>query len=143
MRVVRRVIGRVVFLARDLRHERAVAVKVLRPDISAEISAERFLREIKMAANLNHPHILPVFDSGSADGLLFYVMPNMEGQSLRDKLEKERQLALEDAIRITAEVASALDYSHRQHVIHRDIKPESILLDEGAALVRTSASAWR
>ena len=125
----------VVFLARDLRHDRAVAVKVLRPDISAEIGAERFLREIKMAANLNHPHILPVFDSGTADGLLFYVMPNMEGQSLRDKLEKERQLALEDALRITAEVASALDYSHRQKVVHRDIKPENILLHEGAALV--------
>jgi serine/threonine-protein kinase len=125
----------VVFLARDLRHERAVAVKVLRPDISAEIGAERFLREIKMAAGLTHPHILPVFDSGSADGLLFYVMPNMEGQSLRDKIDKERQLALHDAIRITAEVASALDYSHRQHVIHRDIKPENILLHEGAALV--------
>jgi serine/threonine-protein kinase len=125
----------VVFLARDLRHDRAVAVKVLRPDISAEIGAERFLREIKMAANLNHPHILPVFDSGTADGLLFYVMPNMEGQSLRDKLEKEPQLALEDALRITAEVASALDYSHRQKVVHRDIKPENILLHEGAALV--------
>ncbi|MBA3404680.1 MAG: protein kinase, partial [Gemmatimonadaceae bacterium] len=125
----------VVFLARDLRHGRAVAVKVLRPDISAEIGAERFLREIKMAASLTHPHILPVFDSGSADGLLFYVMPNMEGHSLRDRLEKERQLSLEDALRITAEVASALDYSHRQHVIHRDIKPENILLHEGAALV--------
>ena len=125
----------VVFLARDLRHERAVAVKVLRPEISAEIGAERFLREIKMAAGLTHPHILPVFDSGSADGLLFYVMPNMEGHSLRDLLDEESQLALEDALRITAEVASALDYSHRQQVIHRDIKPENILLHEGAALV--------
>jgi serine/threonine protein kinase/tetratricopeptide (TPR) repeat protein len=125
----------VVFLARDLRHDRAVAVKVLRPDISAEIGAERFLREIKMAASLTHPHILPVFDSGSADGLLFYVMPNMEGQSLRDRLDREGQLGLEDALRITAEVASALDYSHRQQVIHRDIKPENILLHEGAALV--------
>ncbi len=125
----------VVFLARDLRHERAVALKVLRPDISAEIGAERFLREIKMAASLTHPHILPVFDSGSADGLLFYVMPNMEGQSLRDRLDREGQLGLEDALRITSEVASALDYSHRQHVIHRDIKPENILLHEGAALV--------
>jgi len=125
----------VVFLARDLRHERAVAVKVLRPEISAEIGAERFLREIKMAASLNHAHILPVFDSGNADGLLFYVMPNMEGQSLRDRLDREGQLGLEDALRITAEVASALDYSHRQHVIHRDIKPENILLHEGAALV--------
>jgi serine/threonine-protein kinase len=125
----------VVFLARDLRHERTVAVKVLRPDVSAEIGAERFLREIKMAARLTHPHILPVFDSGEADGLLFYVMPNMEGQSLRDRIEREKQLSLEDALRITAEVASALDYSHRQQVIHRDIKPENILLHEGAALV--------
>jgi serine/threonine protein kinase/tetratricopeptide (TPR) repeat protein len=125
----------VVFLARDLRHERTVAVKVLRPDVSAEIGAERFLREIKMAARLTHPHILPVFDSGEADGLLFYVMPNMEGQSLRDRIEKEHQLSLDDALRIAAEVASALDYSHRQQVIHRDIKPENILLHEGAALV--------
>jgi serine/threonine protein kinase/tetratricopeptide (TPR) repeat protein len=125
----------VVFLARDLRHERTVAVKVLRPDVSAEIGAERFLREIKMAAGLTHPHILPVFDSGDAGGLLFYVMPNMEGQSLRDRIENEQQLSLDDALRITAEVASALDYSHRQQVIHRDIKPENILLHEGAALV--------
>ncbi len=125
----------VVFLARDLRHERAVAVKVLRPDISAEIGAERFLREIKMAASLTHPHILPMFDSGDADGLLFYVMPNMEGNSLRDRITDESQLALEEALRITAEVASALDYSHRQYVIHRDIKPENILLHEGSALV--------
>jgi serine/threonine-protein kinase len=125
----------VVFLARDLRHERTVAVKVLRPDVSAEIGAERFLREIKMAARLTHPHILPVFDSGEAQGLLFYVMPNMEGQSLRDRIEREGQLSLEDALRITTEVASALDYSHRQQVIHRDVKPENILLHEGAALV--------
>ncbi|MEP6509191.1 MAG: protein kinase, partial [Gemmatimonadales bacterium] len=96
----------VVFLARDLRHERAVAVKVLRPDISAEIGAERFLREIKMAASLTHPHILPMFDSGDADGLLFYVMPNMEGNSLRDRIAAESQLGLEEALRITAEVAS-------------------------------------
>ncbi len=125
----------VVFLARDLRHERTVAVKVLRPDVSAEIGAERFLREIKMAARLTHTNILPVFDSGEADGLLFYVMPSMEGQSLRDRIEREGQLGLDDALRIAAEVASALDYSHRQQVIHRDIKPENILLHEGAALV--------
>ncbi|MGK2963440.1 MAG: protein kinase domain-containing protein [Gemmatimonadaceae bacterium] len=125
----------VVFLARDLRHERTVAVKVLRPDVSAEIGAERFLREIKMAARLTHTNILPVFDSGEADGLLFYVMPSMEGQSLRDRIEREGQLALEDALHIAAEVASALDYSHRQQVIHRDIKPENILLHEGAAMV--------
>ncbi|HWP35915.1 MAG TPA: protein kinase [Gemmatimonadales bacterium] len=125
----------VVFLAQDLRHDRRVAVKVLRPDISAEIGAERFLREIKMAAGLTHPHILPVFDSGEADGLLFYVMPNMEGNSLRERLDRERQLPLEDALRITREVASALDYAHRHNVVHRDIKPENILLHEGAAMV--------
>jgi serine/threonine-protein kinase len=125
----------VVLLARDLRHDRKVAVKVLRPDVSAEIGAERFLREIKLAAGLTHPHILPVFDSGEADGLLFYVMPNMEGRSLRERLDRERQLPLDDALRITREVASALDYAHRQRVVHRDIKPENILLHEGAAMV--------
>ncbi len=125
----------VVFLANDLRHDRKVALKVLRPDISAEIGAERFLREIKMAAGLTHPHILPVYDSGEADGLLFYVMPNMEGRSLRERLEHERQLPLEEALKITREVAAALDYAHRHHVVHRDIKPENILLHEGAAMV--------
>ena len=125
----------VVFLAHDLRHDRKVALKVLRPDISAEIGAERFLREIKMAAGLTHPHILPVYDSGEADGLLFYVMPNMEGRSLRERLEHERQLPLDAALRITREVAAALDYAHRHHVVHRDIKPENILLHEGAAMV--------
>jgi serine/threonine-protein kinase len=125
----------VVFLAQDLRHDRQVAVKVLRPEISAEIGAERFLREIKMAAGLTHPHILPVFDSGEADGLLFYVMPSMEGRSLREKLDRERQLSLGDALRLTREVASALDYAHRHNVMHRDIKPENILLHEGAAMV--------
>jgi eukaryotic-like serine/threonine-protein kinase len=125
----------VVFLAHDLRHDRQVALKVLRPEISAEIGAERFLREIKMAAGLTHPHILPVFDSGEADGLLFYVMPSMEGRSLRERLDKERQLPLADALRITREVASALDYAHRHNVVHRDVKPENILMHEGAAMV--------
>ncbi|MFI5311011.1 MAG: protein kinase [Gemmatimonadales bacterium] len=125
----------VVFLAHDVRHDRSVALKVLRPEISAEIGAERFLREIKMAARLTHPHILPVHDSGEADGLLFYVMPNMEGRSLRELLQREKQLPLEDALRITREIASALDYAHRQQVIHRDVKPENILMHEGAALV--------
>src|SRR5216117_3113318 len=98
-----------VFLARDLRHDRQVALKVLRPEISVEVGAERFLREIKMAAGLTHPHILPVYDSGEAGGLLFYVMPNMEGRSLRERLDVERQLSLDEALRITREVASALD----------------------------------
>ena len=124
-----------VFLAHDLRHDRHVALKVLRPEISAEIGAERFLREIKIAAGLNHPHILPVYDSGEAGGLLFYVMPNMEGRTLRERLDRERQLSLEDALRITREVAGALDYAHRHQVVHRDIKPENILLHEGAAMV--------
>jgi len=125
----------VVFLAHDVRHDRKVALKVLRPEVSAEIGAERFLREIKMAAGLNHPHILPVYDSGEADGLLFYVMPNMEGRSLREHLEQKRQLPLEEALKITREVAAALDYAHRHQVVHRDIKPENILLHEGAAMV--------
>jgi serine/threonine-protein kinase len=125
----------IVFLARDLRHDRKVALKVLRPEIAAQIGAERFLREIKLAAGLTHPHILPVYDSGDASGLLFYVMPNMEGRSLRERLERERQLPLDEALRIAREVALALDYAHRHQVVHRDIKPENILLHEGAAMV--------
>jgi serine/threonine-protein kinase len=125
----------IVYLAHDVRHDRKVALKLLRPEVSAEIGAERFLREVKMAAGLTHPHILPVFDSGEADGLLFYVMPNMAGRSLRERLERERQLPLDEALRITREVASALDYAHRHQVVHRDIKPENILLHDGSAMV--------
>jgi len=125
----------VVFLARDERHDRKVALKVLRPELGSEIGAERFLREIKIAAGLTHSHILPLHDSGEVDGFLFYVMPNMEGQSLRERLDREGQLPLPDALRITEEVASALDYAHRQGVVHRDIKPENILMHEGAAMV--------
>jgi serine/threonine protein kinase/Tfp pilus assembly protein PilF len=125
----------VVFLAQDERHGRSVALKVLRPELASEIGADRFLREIRIAAGLTHPHILPLHDSGKAESFLFYVMPNMEGQSLRERMDREQQLSLDEAIRITQEVASALDYAHRQGVVHRDIKPENILLHEGAALV--------
>ena len=124
-----------VYLAHDLRHDRDVALKVLRPEISAAMGADRFLREIKLAAGLTHAHILPVFDSGEAGGLLYYVMPSMEGRSLRERLDRERQLPLAESLRITREVASALDYAHRHNVVHRDIKPENILLHEGAAMV--------
>ncbi len=124
-----------VYLAHDLRHDRRVAVKVLRPELAAVIGADRFLSEIKTTANLQHPHILPLFDSGAAGSFLFYVMPFIEGESLRDRLTQEKQLPIEDAVRIATEVASALDYAHRHNVIHRDIKPENILLHDGRALV--------
>jgi eukaryotic-like serine/threonine-protein kinase len=124
-----------VYLADDVRHDRRVALKVLRPELAAVIGAERFLAEIKLTANLQHPHILPLFDSGEADGYLFYVMPFIEGETLRDRLTREKQLPVADAVRITTEVASALDYAHRHGVVHRDIKPENILLHDGQALV--------
>jgi serine/threonine-protein kinase len=124
-----------VFLAQDLRHDRKVALKLLRPELSAVIGAERFLAEIKLTANLQHPHILPLFDSGEADSHLFYVMPFVEGESLRSRLNREKQLPVTEAVRIATEVASALDYAHRHGVVHRDIKPENILLHDGRALV--------
>jgi serine/threonine-protein kinase len=124
-----------VYLARDLRHDREVALKVLRPELGAVIGAERFLAEIRTTANLQHPHILPLFDSGAADGFLFYAMPFTEGESLRDRLTRERQLPVDEAVRIATEIAGALDYAHRRGVIHRDIKPENILLHDGRALV--------
>jgi serine/threonine-protein kinase len=124
-----------VYLAQDLKHDRKVAVKVLRPELAAVIGADRFLSEIKTTANLQHPHILPLFDSGAADSFLFYVMPFIEGESLRDRLTREKQLPIVDAVRIATEVASALDYAHRHDVIHRDIKPENVLLHDGQALV--------
>jgi Tol biopolymer transport system component len=124
-----------VYLAMDLRHDRNVAVKVLRPELAAVIGAERFLAEIKTTAALQHPHILPLFDSGEVAGQLFYVMPLIEGESLRDRLVREKQLPIADAVRIATEVAGALDYAHRRGVIHRDIKPENILLHDGRALV--------
>jgi len=124
-----------VLLARDLRHDRQVAIKVLRPELSAILGAERFLHEIKLTANLQHPHIVPLFDSGEAEGLLWYAMPFLEGESLRGRLDREKQLPVEDAVRITRQVAEALEYAHRHNVIHRDIKPENILLLGGTALV--------
>ncbi len=124
-----------VYLADDEKHGRPVAMKVLRPELAAILGAERFLAEIKTTANLQHPHILPLFDSGEAGGQLFYVMPFIEGESLRDRLTREKQLPVADAVRIAGEVAGALDYAHRHGVIHRDIKPENILLHEGRALV--------
>ena len=124
-----------VYLGEDLRHQRRVAVKVLRPDLSAIVGAERFLNEIRVTANLQHPHILPLYDSGAADHLLFYVMPFIEGESLRQRIGREKQLPIDDAVRIAREVASALDYAHRQGVIHRDIKPENVLLQDSTALV--------
>jgi serine/threonine-protein kinase len=124
-----------VYLAQDLRHDRRVALKVLRPELAAVIGAERFLAEIKLTANLQHPHILPLFDSGEADSYLFYVMPFVEGETLRDRLTREKQLPVAEAVRIATEVASALDYAHRHGVVHRDIKPENILLHDGSALV--------
>jgi hypothetical protein len=124
-----------VHLARDLRHDRMVALKVMRPELLAVIGAQRFLAEIKTTASLQHPHILPLHDSGEVEGTVFYVMPYVEGESLRDRLQRDRQLPVDLAVRIAREVAGALDYAHRRGVIHRDIKPENILLHEGQALV--------
>lgn len=124
-----------VYLAEDLKHNRKVAVKVLRSDLAAVLGSERFLQEVRVTANLQHPHILPLFDSGGADGFLYYVMPYVEGESLQDRLQREKQLPVAEALQITREAASALDYAHRHRVIHRDIKPGNILLQEGQALV--------
>ncbi len=124
-----------VYLARDIKHERAVAIKVLKPELASTIGAERFLREIRVAAQLQHPNILGLYDSGAADGLLYYVMPFIEGESLRDRLSREHQLPIEDALRVVREAAEALQYAHEHKIIHRDIKPENILLQGGHALV--------
>ena len=124
-----------VFLARDLRHGRQVAIKVLRPELGETIGADRFLREIEIIARLTHPHILPLHDSGEADGLLFYVMPYVEGESLRARLGREPQLQLVDALNVAREVADALSYAHSQQIVHRDIKPENILMHAGHVLV--------
>ena len=124
-----------VYLARDLRHDRLVALKLLNPELGAVLGVERFLSEIKVTANLQHPHLLPLFDSGEANGLLFYVMPYVDGESLRARIEREKQLPVEDAIGIAVAVASALEYAHEHGVIHRDLKPENILLQGGQAVV--------
>ena len=124
-----------VYLAHDVKHDRDVALKVLRPELAESLGRDRFLREIQLAAKLGHPHILPLYDSGDAGGALFYVMPNVEGHSLRDRLRGERQLPVDEAVRIATEVAGALDHAHRHGVIHRDVKPENIMLQDGHALV--------
>ena len=141
-----------VYLADDLKHERKVALKVLKPELAAVVGAERFLAEIKTTANLTHPHILPLHDSGEADGFLFYVMPHIEGESLRERIDREKQLGVDDSIAITQKVAGALDYAHQNGVVHRDIKPGNILLNEqgepliadfGIALAVAQAGAGR
>src|SRR5262245_39585130 len=120
-----------VYLARDVRHERFVALKVLNPELAAVLGVERFLAEIKVTANLQHPNLLPLFDSGEANGHLFYVMPFVEGESLRSRLAREKQLSVAEAVHIAVSVAGALEYAHAHGVVHRDLKPENILLQAG------------
>jgi serine/threonine protein kinase len=124
-----------VYLAEDLRHKRRVAVKVLKPELAAVLGAERFVQEITTTAALQHPHILPLFDSGEADGFLYYVMPFIDGETLRSRLDRETQLGVDESVRITRDIADALDYAHHHGVIHRDIKPENILLQNGRPMV--------
>src|SRR6184192_3123903 len=137
--LIKRELGRggmaTVYLAQDLKHHRQVAIKVLKPELAAALGPERFLREIETAARLNHPHILPLHDSGEATGLLYYVMPYVEGETLRNRLDRAGQLPVAEAVQITREVADALSYAHSHDVVHRDIKPENILLEAGHAVV--------
>src|SRR5256884_7295266 len=136
---VQRELGRggmaTVFLAEDLKPPRPVAIRVLHSELAAALGSDRFLREMAIAARLQHPHTLPLYDSGTVNRLLYYVMPYVEGESLRDRLEREKQLSVDEAVRITTEVASALAYAHSHGVVHRDIKPENILLEGGTAIV--------
>ncbi len=124
-----------VYLAQDLKHGRKVAIKVLRPELAATLGVDRFVREIDIAAKLTHPHILPLFDSGEAEGFLFYVMPYVEGESLRERLTRDGKLSVQETIRLTDQIAAALTYAHERGVIHRDIKPENILLAGDQAIV--------
>src|SRR5437667_11017072 len=124
-----------VYLARDVRHNRNVAIKVMHPELALRIGAQRFLKEIETTANLQHPNILPLFDSGEVHGTVFYVMPYVQGESLRGRLAREVQLPVADAVRIAVEIAGALDYAHRHGLIPRHIKPDNVLLHDGRALV--------
>jgi serine/threonine-protein kinase len=136
---IEREIGRggmaTVYVARDLKHDRHVALKVLNPELGAVLGVDRFLAEIKVTANLQHPNLLPLFDSGEAAGLLFYVMPYVEGETLRARLDREKQLPVDDAVRIAVAIGSALEYAHAAGVIHRDLKPENILMQSGQPVV--------
>jgi len=124
-----------VFLAEDLKHRRQVAIKVLHTELAAAVGTDRFLREIETVAGLTHPHVLALYDSGEADGLLYYVMPYIDGESLRERLEREKQLPVEEAVRIAREVASALDHAHTRGIVHRDVKPANVLFSGGEAVL--------